>query len=338
MNHSVKFAFLVAGLALAAPGAFHIARQIRIGGEGGWDYLTMDAAARRLYVSHATKVVVVDADAGTVVGEIPGTQGVHGIALAPKLNRGFTSNGRANSVTIFDLKTLKVLGQVKTGENPDAIQYEAVSNRVYTFNGHSKDATVLDAATGKVEATIPLGGKPEFSVADGAGKIYVNIEDTSEIAEIDARKMAVLRRYSLRPCESPSGLAIDAQGRRLFSVCENKLMVISDPDAGQVVASVPIGQGPDGAGFDAATRTAFSSNGEGTLTVVREVAGKWSVAARVATERGARTMTLDQKTHAIYLPTAHFGPAPTPTTETRHPRPAIVPGTFKVLVVEQSQK
>ncbi len=208
MRRLFQFLILAAAVAAAAPGGYHVIKEIKIGGEGGWDYVTVDSAARRLYQSHATKVVVVDVDAGKVVGEIPDTPGVHGVAVAAELNRGFTSNGRGNNVTIFDLKTLKSLGQVKTGENPDAILYEPVSGRVFTFNGRSKDSTAFDAKTGNVESTITLGGKPEFSAADGKGKIYVNIEDTSEIVEIDARKLSVTKRYSLKPADSPSGVAI----------------------------------------------------------------------------------------------------------------------------------
>ena len=211
---------LIAGLAVtlafAAANGYRIQTKIKLGGEGNRDYLTLDNAARRLYVSHGTHVVVVDVDAGKVVGDIPDTPGVHGVALAPALNRGFISNGRAANATIFDLKTLQAIGQVKTGENPDAILFEPVSGRVFTFNGRSKYATAFDAATGKVEGTIPLGGKPEFSVADGKGAIFVNIEDTAEIAQLDAKKLSVTRRYSLAPCEEPSGLAIDAAGIILF--------------------------------------------------------------------------------------------------------------------------
>jgi len=335
MKKLMRFAALAAGIAIAAPDGYHVIKEIPIGGEGGWDYLTIDSAARRLYVSHATRVVVVDVDAGKVVGEIPDTPGVHGIAVAPELNRGFISNGRGNSATIFDLKTLASLGQVKTGENPDAIQYEQGSGRVFTFNGRSKDATAFDARTGKVEATIPLGGKPEFSAADGRGKIYANIEDTNEIVEVDAAKLAVTKRYSLKPCDEPSGLAMDVKNRRIFSVCGNKLMAISDPDAGKVVATLPIGQGADGAGFDAARGLAFSSNGDGTMTVVREVSGKWQVVENAKTARGARTIAVDQKTHNVYLPAAQFGPAPAPTPQAPRPRPVILPDTFKILVVGQ---
>ncbi len=334
MKPFLKFACVaVVAAAVAAPNGYQVVKEIKLGGEGGWDYLTMDSAARRLYVSHATKVVVVDTDSGKAVGEIPDTAGVHGIATAPDLNRGFTSNGRANTVSIFDLKTLQVTGQVKTGQNPDAIQYEAVSGRVFTFNGRSKDATAFDAKTGNVEGTIPLGGKPEFSAADGKGRIYVNIEDTNEIAEIDAKALKVTKRYSLAPCDEPSGLAMDVQKRRIFSVCGNKMMVVSDPDTGKVVATPPIGQGADGAGFDPGRGLAFSSNGEGTLTVVQEVDGKWTVVENAKTQKGARTMAVDLKTHQLYLPTAEMGATPAATAQAPRPRPALVPDTFKVLVV-----
>jgi DNA-binding beta-propeller fold protein YncE len=335
MRLIAKFALILAVAAIAAPNGYHVIRKIKIGGEGGWDYLTMDSAARRLYVSHATKVVVVDVDAGTVVGEIPNTPGVHGIALAPELGRGFSSNGRGNNVTIFDLKTLKTIGQVKTGDNPDAIQYEPLSGRVFTFNGRSKDSTAFNAKTGAVEGTIPLGGKPEFSAQDGKGRIYVNIEDTSEIAEIDARKLSVTKRYSLAPCEEPSGLAMDTRNRRIFSVCDNKVMAVSDPDAGKVLATPPIGEGADGAGFDPGRSLAFSSNGDGTLTVVQNKSGKWEVAETATTQRGARTMAVDTKTHNLYLPAALYGPAPAATAKTPRPRPAILPDTFEILVVGQ---
>lgn len=333
MRTLASFFLIAAALLVAAPKGHRIISKIEIGGEGGWDYLKVDAEARRLYVSHATRVVVVDLATEKVVGEIGDTQGVHGIALAPKLNRGFISNGRTNDVTVFDLKTLKPIERVKTGENPDAILYDVPSNRVFVFNGRSKDATVLDAATGKVVATIPLGGKPEFAVSDGKGRAWVNIEDTHEIVELDTAKAAAVKRYTLAGCEEPSGLALDGKHRRLFSVCANKVMAVSDPASGKVLAAVPIGEGTDGAGFDEGSGLAFSSNGEGTLTVVREAGGKYEVAETVATQRGARTMTVDQKTHKIYLPAAEFGP--TPAAQQPRPRPVALPGSFKILVVGQ---
>jgi DNA-binding beta-propeller fold protein YncE len=314
-------------LLAAAPTGYHIVGEIKIGGEGGWDYLTVDSAARRLYVSHATHVVVVDVDAGKVVGDIPDTPGVHGIAIAPELGRGFISNGRGNNLTIFDLKTLKVTGTAAAGENPDSIRYDAVSGRVFAFNGRSKSATVVDAKSGNVAATIPLSGKPEFSVADGKGKVYVNIEDTSELVEIDAAKATVLKKFSLSPCQEPSGLAIDTKNRRLFSVCSNRLMAISNPDTGKVETTLPIGGGSDGVAFDPGTGYAFSSNGDGTMTVVQQSSGKWEIVENIATERGARTVAVDEKTHKVYSPTAKTAPSQSGG------RATFIPDTFKVLVI-----
>ncbi|HKB09853.1 MAG TPA: hypothetical protein VKD69_04330 [Vicinamibacterales bacterium] len=328
MRRSISTAagVLLAATTLAAASGYHVVGEIQLGGEGGWDYLTVDSVARRLYVSHATHVAVVDLDSNKVVGDIPDTPGVHGIAIAPELNKGFISNGRGNTVTIFDLKTLKSAGTVATGENPDAIRYDASSGRVFAFNGRSKSATAIDARTGQVSATIPLPGKPEFSVADGKGRIYVNIEDTGELVEIDAAKGTVTKKYSLSPCNEPSGLALDAKSRRLFSVCANRIMAISDPDAGKVVTTLPIGAGADGAAFDSATGYAFSSNGDGTLTVVQQTGGKWEVVENIATERGARTIAVDEKTHKVYVPTAKAAPSSVGRT-------TFLPNTFKVLVV-----
>ena len=316
-------------------GDYHVTGKIPIGGDGGWDYLAMDSAARRLYVSHATKTVVVDVDAQRVVGEIADTAGVHGIAIASDLGRGFTSNGRSNDVTVFDLRALKTLATVRTGENPDAIVYEPVSNRVLTFNGRSKDATVIDAKTLRVVATIPLRGKPEFSFADGKGRVYVNIADTSEMVEIDARSTTVTKRFRLEGCEDPSGLTMDTKARRIFSVCANRVMVVSDPDAARVVATLPIGQSADGVGFDPERGHAFSSNGDGTLTVVNGSSGKYEVIQNVQTQRGARTLAVDTRTHKIYLPAAQYGQVAAPTTQNPRPRPQIIPDSFAVLVVEK---
>jgi DNA-binding beta-propeller fold protein YncE len=322
--------FSAAAVAAPAP-AYHVVNTIHIGGEGGWDYIYMDAAARRLYVSHATKVVVVDADTGKITGEIPDTQGVHGVAVAAKLGRGFTSNGRENTVSIFDLKTLALLKKVKVGENPDAIIYEPVSNRVFTFNGRSKDATALDAATGEIAGTIPLGGKPEFSVVDGRGRLYVNNEDTNEIMEIDPRGLKVMRRSPLTGCEAPSGLAFDVPHHRLFSVCSNKVMVVTDSESGKVVGTAPIGAGCDGVAFDEGF--AFSSNGgDGTVTVAGESGGKYTAVATVPTARSARTITVDPKTHNLYLPAAEYVPAP--QGEGRQgQRPQMAPDSFHLIVL-----
>ncbi|HJQ27465.1 MAG TPA: YncE family protein [Blastocatellia bacterium] len=316
----------------AAPG-YHLLKRIEVGGEGGWDYLTVDSDARRLYVSHATRVVVIDLNKGMVAGEIPNTNGVHGIAIASDVGRGFTSNGRDNNVTIFDLKTLNVIGQVKTGTNPDAIIYDPATRRVFAFNGRSNDATAIDAATGTVAGTIALGGKPEFAVADGRGMVYVNIEDKSEVAAIDSKNLTVKAHWSLAPGEEPSGLAMDRQTRRLFAVCANKKMIVMNADNGKVVADLATGQGTDAAAFDPETRMAFSSNGEGTLTVVHEdAADKYTVVENAQTQRGARTMALDPKTHMVYVATAQFGPPPPATPERPRPRPTIIPGSFVVLV------
>jgi len=329
----VLLSVLTAAGMLAATG-YHVIKEVEIGGDGGWDYLTLDGTARRLYVSHATHVVVVDVDAAKVVGDIPNTDGVHGIAIDSADNRGFVSNGRSNDVTVFDLKTLKETARVKTGMNPDSIRFEPTTSRVFTFNGRSNDSTAIDSKTGKVLGTMPMGGKPEFSVADGKGKVYVNIEDTGEIAEVDASKLMVTKRYSIKPCEEPSGLAIDVKNRVLFSVCGNRIMAISNPDTGKVIATPAIGAGPDGAAFDPGTGYAFSSNGDGTLTIVQQMGGKWQVAENIATQRGSRTITLDEKTHNVYLPAADPGPAPAGAPAGgRGQRATFLPNSFKLLIV-----
>ena len=278
--------------------------------------------------------MVADIEADKVVGDIPDTLGVHGIALAPELNRGFTSKGKANTATIFDLKTLGLIGHVKTGENPDAILYDPASARVFTFNGRSKDATAIEAASGKVVGTIALGGKPEFAVTDGKGKIYVNMEDTNEVVEIDTRKLSLTKRYSIDPCEEPSGIALDGGHHRIFSGCHNKVMTVLDTEAGKVIASVPIGEGVDANGFDPKTGLAFSSDGDGTLTVAQETSpGKYEVVETVITQRGSRTMAIDSTTHNIYLPAALFQPQAAPTAGGARPRPVMIQDSFSVLVV-----
>lgn len=318
--------------AAATPGAsgYHVAKHIPIQGEGGWDYLIVDDQARRLYLSHATHTVVLDSDSHEVVGDIPDTPGVHGIALAPDLGRGFISNGRGNSVTIFDLKTLKTLATAKVGTNPDAIIYEPVTRRVFAFNGRSKDASVLNANDNSVVSTFAVGGKPEFAAADGLGSVFVNVEDTSELLHIDAKDMKVLHRWPLAPCKEPSGLAIDAKNHRLFAVCDNEMMAVVDSTSGKVIATPKTGEGADAAAFDPATNYAFSSNGEsGTLTVIhQDSADKYSVVENVATKKGARTMALDTKTHNIFLPTAEMVP---PGPGQKWPTPK--PGTFELLLV-----
>jgi DNA-binding beta-propeller fold protein YncE len=316
---------------------YRIVDSVRLGGEGGWDYLAVDTAAQRVYVSRGSRVQVVDVGKYSVIGEIPNTPGVHGIALVPSSGKGFTSNGRDSSVTVFEMATLKTLARIPIdGRNPDAILFDDVSQRIFTFNGGSANATAIDAGSCAVVGTVPLGGKPEFAVADGKGRIYVNIEDKSELVRFDAQTLRVLHTWPLSPGEEPSGLAIDREHRRLFSVCANRLMVILDADSGRIVATVPIGEGVDGAAFDPATQCAFSSNGEGTLTVVREEAPeKYSVAGTVPTRRGARTVVLDPKTHRLYTVSAKFGPPPPATPERPRPRPTIEAGSATLYILGQ---
>jgi DNA-binding beta-propeller fold protein YncE len=328
------FVSLFAIFSTAADPGYHVIRTYKLGGEGGWDYLTLDSSSRRLYISRATHVIVIDADSGKPVGDIPDTPGVHGIALAPELGRGFISNGREGTVTIFDLQTLKLISKVKVGENPDAILYDPATKRVFTFNGKSHDSTAIDATKGTVLGTIKLEGKPEFAASDGKGEIFVNIEDKSQLDAIDPAKLEVKSRWPLAPCEEPSGLSIDREHRLLFAGCDNKMMAVVDADSGKVLATPTIGDGVDATAFDPSTGLAFASCGEGVLTVVREESpNKFSVAENVKTQEGARTLALDDKTHQVFVVTAKFGPPPAPTAEQPHPRHSILPDTFVVLVL-----
>ena len=341
-NMKTKSGTLVAGLMVlvvaaavtaSAPG-YHIVNTWKLGGEGGWDYLKMDSNARRLYISRATKVLVIDADSGKPVGEIADTPGVHGVALVPEFGRGFSSNGREDTVSVFDLQSLKTLNKIKVGNRPDAIWYDAATKRVFTFNAGSQDATAVDAAKGEVVGTIPLGGKPEFAASDGKGTVYVNLEDKNQLFALDASKLTVKERWSLPGCDEPSGLAMDQKNRRLFVGCGNKVMPVVNADNGRVLAMLPIGDGVDATAFDDETGLAFASCGEGVLTVVREESpDKFSVAENVPTQKGARTMALDSKTHQVYTVTAKFGPPPAPTAAQPHPRPTILPDSFVVLVL-----
>jgi YVTN family beta-propeller protein len=320
--------------AVSGPSGYHLLKKITLGGEGGWDYITFDSPTRRLFISRQTKVIVLDVDSEKVVGEIPNTEGVHGIALAPEFNRGFTSNGRAGTVTIFDMKTLAVIDTVQAGTNPDAIVYDPTSKRVFAMNGRSSNSTAIDAATGKVVGTIALAGKPEFAVSDGAGHVYVNIEDKSELWQIDSQKLTATTHWSLAPCKEPSGLAMDLEHRRLFSGCDNKMVAVVDADTGKVITTPEIGDGVDANGFDPGTGFVFSSNGEsGTLTVIHEdTPDKYTVVENVPTQKSARTMALDPKTHEVFLVAAQFGPRPAATPETPRPRPPILPNSFVVLI------
>ena len=332
-------ALVTAALACSLMGAFtsgaqgssgyHILETLPVGGDEGWDYVAVDSDARRVYLAHGTHVVVLDADSGAVVGDIPDTQGVHGIALAPDLGRGFTSNGRANTVTIFDLKTLKTIATVKVGTNPDAIVYDPAIKRVFTMNGRSQDATAINATDGTVVGTIPFGGKPEFVVVDGKGSMFVNLEDKSQIVQFDPQKLTVSNHWPLAPCEEPSGLAIDRKTRRLYAGCGNKMVGVVNADTGQIVATPAIGDGVDANAFDPASNFVFSSNGEGTLTIIHEDSpDKYTVVENVPTKKSARTMGLDLKTHNVFLPAAEFD---APAAGER--RGKMKPGSFVVLVV-----
>ena len=332
-------AFLFAaplGAADPAPAGHRVVTSFPVGGDGGWDYLTVDTASRRVFISRGTHVMVVDADSGKVAGDIPGTEGVHGIALAPELKKGFTSNGRAGTVTVFDLSTLAVTATIKvTGENPDAILYEPVSKRVFTFNGRGKNVTAIDAASGAVAGTLPVGGKPEFAVSDAAGVVYVNIEDTAEVVAFDAKTLAVKGRWKIASCEDPTGLALDPKSKRLFAGCSgNKTLSILSAADGKAIGTVPIGAGCDAVAFDPATGLVYASSGDGTLNVVKENApGAYASVETVTTKKGARTMALDPSTHRVYLPAAQYGPAPAATAEVPRPRPPMLPASFELLVV-----
>jgi YVTN family beta-propeller protein len=341
MNSLKKLApLLLLGIAVTIPfkswsqkTGLHIVRTIKIGSSGGWDYIRAEGTLKRVYVSHGNQVNILDAISGDSVGYVPNTQGVHGIAIAESFGKGYISAGRANSVVVFDLKTNDTLKRIPAGTNPDAIFYDDYSKKVYAFNGRSKDATVIDVATDKVVATIPLGAKPETGVSDGKGKIFVNAETTNEVVVIDATTYKVIARYKIDNGDEPSGLDIDRQTDRLFIGCGgNKTMVVMDATNGKNLAKFPIGD-CDGLVFDPALKLAYTSNGEGTISIVREVnANKFEFVENIATERGARTIGIDLVTHHLFLPTAKMEPV-APTAENAHPRPKMVPGTFHVLEV-----
>jgi YVTN family beta-propeller protein len=334
--HNLHLAALCAVLAvpagaLAAP-AYHVLNTYTLGGDGGWDYLNLDPASGKLFITRGTHVMVVDPANGKVVADITGLQGIHGTVFAN--GRAYVTEGGANRLAVIDTKTFTKIGEIAVGTRPDAALYDPVSNRIFTFNSISKDATAVDVASGKAVGTVPLGGKPEAAASDGAGTIFVNIEDKSELVAFDAATLAVKQHYPLAPCEEPSGIAADVAHGRVFSGCDNKLIAVTDMKTGKVLAQIPIGEGVDANRFDPATGLVFSSNGEsGTLTVAHEDnPGKFTVLQNLATAEGARTMELDAKSHRVYLVTADRKPV-APTTDKPHPRPAPVPGTFKLLVV-----
>ena len=289
-------------------GGYHVIKKIPIAGEGSWDYLTVDESARRLYVSHGTQVEVLDVDSGSIVGKIANTPGVHGIAIAPELGRGFVSNGQSSTVTIFDLKTLNTISQVPTGKKPDAIIYDPATSRVFAFNGGSNSATAIQAADGKVAGTVDLGGGPEFAVADGSGYVYDNLEDESLVLKINSRTLKIEQRWQTAPCASPSSMAMDRPNRRLFLGCRSKVMAVMNADTGQVITTLPIGDHVDATAFDPDFRLIFNSNGEGTITVIHQDSpDKYSVVENVKTLPRAKTMALDPKTHQLFLSTAEAG-------------------------------
>jgi len=320
---------LISPVAAPAPG-LALLRTLRVGGEGRWDYISLDPEAGRLDVPRSTRVMVLDLN-GQVKGEIPGTAGVHGVAFSRELDRGWTSNGQANTITVFKLSTLEVLKVVATtGENPDAILFEPATRRLFTFNGRGKNATVFDALTSEVVGTIPMGGKPEFSACDGKGRVYVNNEDTSAILAINARTLKVEATWSIRPLDSPSGLAMDVKQNRLFTVGGNRLAAVVDAGTGKMLATLPIGAGTDGIDFDPGTGCAYASNGEGTVTVIRQTGpATYEVAATLPTRPSARTIVVNPRTHRLYLPAAEFPPEPQDAKPGTRRLP--VPGSFQIL-------
>jgi len=328
-----RSALLLLVLAAAfAQSGYHQLKKISIPGDGFWDYLIADGATGRVFVSHGTEVDVVDTKKGEVTGKIDGLKLVHGIALAPQFNRGFISDGAANQVVVFDLTTLAKVGEVAAGMNPDGIIYDPGSKRVFAFNGRSASATAVDAEKGTLAGTVTLEGKPEFPAADGKGHVYVNIEDKSEVMDIDSNALAVVHKWPLAPCEEPSGMAMDAKTRRLFSGCDNKMMAVMDADTGKVVTTVPIGDGVDATWFDPGTKYVLNSCGQdGVLTVIHEDSpDKFTVVENVKTEKAARTMTLDPKTHNVYLAVAEVEMLP-PADPKGRPRRKVTPGTFGLL-------
>src|ERR1700761_3447746 len=323
---------LSASLTAVAQSPYRVLTQWKIGGEGGWDYLTSDAHAHRLYVTHGPRVDVLDSDSGQVVGSISGLKGTHGVALDDAGKYGYISDGGANAVIVFDRKSLATVASIPAGTNPDGIVFEPRTKTVWAFNGRSSNATVIDTDQRKAVATIALSGKPEFPVADGTGTLFVNIETKNEIVRLDASARTITATWPVANCDSPSGLAIDTAGRRLFAVCDGGKMAVVDANTGRTVANPAIGEGPGATRYDAKRKLAFSSNGGGTLTIVDASKPTFPVLQNLDTQKGARTMTLDWVTGRIYLATAQFGERPAPTAANPHPRPAIVPGSFTILV------
>jgi YVTN family beta-propeller protein len=320
---------------LAVSQNHQVSKKIKVAGDEGWDYLAVDAINQHLFISHGTVVNVVDLQSDITIATIPDTKGVHGIAIANDLNKAFISDGKENAVTIVNLTTFALIEKVAIeGQKPDAILYDQFSHKIFTYNAKSNDATVIDASTNKVIKNISLNGKPEFSVSSGKGLIYVNIEDKNQIKVIDATTLEVINTWSIAPGEEPTGLAIDSETNRLFAVCGNKLMVIVDASNGKVIQTLPIGDGCDGVAFDPIKKLAFSSNGVGSITVVKEEnSNAFSVVETIPTQKGARTIALNTTTHELYLPTAEFEDKPKSTVENPKPKAGLKPNSFQVLVV-----
>jgi YVTN family beta-propeller protein len=304
----------------------------KVGGEGGWDYLTADSSAHRLYITHGGRVEVLDAATGKPVGAITGLKRTHGVALDDVGTYGYITDSGTNTVVVFDRGSMKTVASIPAGTGPDGIVFEPVTKTVWAFNGGSKDVTVIDTVTLKAVATVPLPGRPEFPAADGNGLVFDNIEDKNEIVRLDAKDRKVTAEWPVKPCESPSGLAIDRVGRRLFAVCDEKKMAVVDANTGKVIATPAIGDSPDAAGYDPNTKLAFSSNGEGTMTVIDASNGSYKVRQNLLTQQGARTMALDPASGKVYVVTAQFGPRRAATESNPRPRPAIVPDSFTVIV------
>jgi len=322
----------VTSLLAQSSGPYHIAHTYTLGGDGGWDYLVPDPPNHRVFVGRQDRVMVVDEDSGTLLGEITGIKGAHGTALADGTGHGFATSGTDQSVVMFDVKTFKVLGRIPAAEDADAIIYDPASNRVFTFNGDARSSTVIDARAGTLITNLPLGGKPEYGASVGDGKVYANLTDTGEVVEIDAKTARITRRWSTAPCKQPVAMAVDAAHHRLFSGCRSGVLAVSDYQAGKVVATVPIGAGVDGAGFDAATGDVFASNADGTLTVIhQDLPDQYHVIQTLSTPQGARNMGLDPRNRRGFVVSTKFGAAPTGGRG----RGPVLPGSFTMLVIER---
>jgi DNA-binding beta-propeller fold protein YncE len=332
MRNIVLTLAIVTALLAQSFSSYRVTHTYTLGGDGGWDYIVPDPPNHRLFVARQNRVMVIDEDSGTLLGEVTGIQGAHGTAIAETTGHGFATSGNDQSVVMFDLKTFKVLSRIPAAEDADAIIYDLPSNRVFTLNGDANSSTVIDARAGTLIANIPLGGKPEYGASAGDGMVYANLTDTSEVVEIDAKKATVARRWSTAPCKQPVAMAIDTAHHRLFSGCRSGAMAVSDYQAGKVVATVPIGAGVDGAGFDAASGNAFASNADGTLTVVHQDSpDRYRVFENVPTPQGARNMGLDPTNHRVFIVSAKFGPAPAGGKG----RGPVLPGSFALMVIER---